>query len=450
MVKVRRRRILIWAVVVIVGIAGLTAGHAMGLFGFGPVAGAEEGVTGPDGDTYTMSAQPEVNTGAHTELLVGSTVDQGVLVTYMRFTVPSKWQAAPATLRMTLTEPAATQGLLEVTLVDPMWSESGLVAAEVPPSGTVLDTVAVSPDDEAVEFDASAAIVPGEVVAFAVSTPATDRLWRMNSRESDGDGPILQLNPSDPDAHVAHGPEAAPVGAERCEVGELLVPTCGSLLGVAPGAHMPGSKTEALLRFEELTGKRQHVYHSYHRGVGKLFPTPDETDVASDPENGRILFINWKPSQASWADIAAGDPETDDYLDELADHIGSTFGRPMFFTVHHEPENDVRPEDGSGYTADDYAAMYRYVVERLRSGGADNLVSVMVYMAYLKWTAMPWHEDLYPGDDVVDWVGWDAYGYSDPGYGHGDFAELVNRVSGLDPDWPGFYNWAATSLPTNR
>jgi hypothetical protein len=48
---------------------------------------------------------------------------------------------------------------------------------------------------------------------------------------------------------------------------------------------------------------------------------------------------------------------------------------------------------------------------------------------------------------VVDWVAWDVYAYSDPGYGYGDFAEMMNRRSASRPSWPGFYNWAASQFP---
>ncbi|WP_415647700.1 hypothetical protein [Stackebrandtia soli] len=253
------------------------------------------------------------------------------------------------------------------------------------------------------------------------------------------------VGPQDPPGpHYPIGPPPAP---SDCAVGDDLVPTCGALQGIAPAGKTPVSKTAALLDYETKVDKRQHVYHSYHRGTSKMFPTDDEIEVARDPLGKRLLFINWKPQNVTWAEIAAGDAETDAYLDRLAQHIKSRFNEPFFFTVHHEPENDVRESPGSGYTADDYAAMFRHVVERLRGGGADQLVSVIVYMAYLKWTTQPWHERLYPGDDVVDWVAWDSYGYSDPGYGHGDFAELVNRTADSKPDWPGTYRWAARTFP---
>jgi beta-mannanase len=62
-------------------------------------------------------------------------------------------------------------------------------------------------------------------------------------------------------------------------------------------------------------------------------------------------------------------------------------------------------------------------------------------------TTKKWFEAMYPGNDVVDWIGFDTYAYSDPGYGHGDFAELLNRTASNRPTWPGFYNWATTRHP---
>jgi hypothetical protein len=245
----------------------------------------------------------------------------------------------------------------------------------------------------------------------------------------------------------ATSPAAPPAQALRppreCTVDDLLVPTCGALWGVSPDAHTNSPRTEALAEFEERTGRQQAIYHAYHRGEA-LFPTEEEIEIAA---GGRLLFLNWRPEPWSWAQVAAGHPEVDSYLDRLAVHINRTFPQPFFLTVHHEPENDVRPSAGSGWQATDYAAMYRYVVEGLRDRGVDKVVTVMSYMAYVPWNTRPWFPDLYPGADVVDWIAWNTYAYSDPGYGYGGFAEMVNGRSSKYPDWPGFYNWSSEQFP---
>jgi hypothetical protein len=60
--------------------------------------------------------------------------------------------------------------------------------------------------------------------------------------------------------------------------------------------------------------------------------------------------------------------------------------------------------------------------------------------------AQSWWKDLYPGDDVVDWVGLDSYVSVEPGYYHyGDFGDLLDRQptgGGL-----GFYDWATRTHP---
>jgi hypothetical protein len=254
--------------------------------------------------------------------------------------------------------------------------------------------------------------------------------------------------PSAPAAEpTTDGRKAAPGHSGACRTAAKLVPTCGILWGVAPGAFTDARGSRALRTFEKKTGRHQDIYHAYHKGTKAMFPTREEIAIAREPGNERILFLNWKPRTVSWAKIAKGDRDVDRYLDKLAKHINANFPEEFFFTVHHEAEDNVREKPGSGYTAKDYAAMYRYVVQRLRARGVDNLVTVLVHMAYVPHTTKKWFNAMYPGDDVIDWIGFDTYAYSDPGYGHGDFAELLNRRSSARPTWPGFYNWAVSRHP---
>ncbi|HEX5199396.1 glycoside hydrolase family 26 protein [Paractinoplanes rhizophilus] len=256
--------------------------------------------------------------------------------------------------------------------------------------------------------------------------------------------PAVAAPPPVPPGAVAPAPRRGP-----CRTGRKLVPTCGILWGVAPGAHTESRGASALAEFERKTGRTQAIYHAYHGGIRQLFPTPQEIAIARQHGRKRILFLNWKPESASWAAIARGDKRTDAFLDRLAAHINKNFPERFFLAVHHEAENDVRAKAGSGYTARDYAAMFRHVVKRLRAHGVHNMVTVLVHMAYVPHATQSWFNDMYPGDDYVDWIGFDTYAYSDPGYGHGDFAEVFNRkieISGKR-SWPGFYTWAVTRHP---
>lgn len=242
------------------------------------------------------------------------------------------------------------------------------------------------------------------------------------------------------------GPSAAPAG-DGCALSAKLVPTCGVLWGVAPAAQTSQDQWTALHEFEAVTGRTQAIFHAYHRGIQAMFPTRTEIAIAREPGHNRLLLINWRPDVASWAAIARGDAGVDAFIDRLAQHLRTDFPEPVMLAIHHEPENDVRNTPGSGYTALDYRAMYRYVVKRLRAAGVTNLVTVMVFMAYPPWNVKPWWPQLYPGNDMVDWVGWDTYAYSTPGYGYGDFAQMVDRTTTWARTWPGMYTYAAKHFP---
>ena len=91
----------------------------------------------------------------------------------------------------------------------------------------------------------------------------------------------------------------------------------------------------------------------------------------------RILLLNWKPDIGrSWASVAAG--SMDGQIDRLAAHIKATFPEKFFMVIHHEPEEEVRPAAGSGYTADDFRNMFRHVVKRFRADGVHNALFTVV------------------------------------------------------------------------
>jgi hypothetical protein len=343
---------------------------------------------------------------------------------------------------------------LEVSLVAGDWTSRGGIVTDPPVPGTAVAAARPRPSDPSVTFDVSRVIRAAGRYAFAVTAPT----GRQPARFARGgaDGPQLLFTGALGDrikgrAIPAGGRSARRLATSvnrRCQAdAKLLVPNCGVLWGVAPAARTSRDRSDALQEFEQRTGRPQAVYHAYHRGT-ELFPTAEEIAIAHDADHPRLLFLNWKPTGVSWARIARGDQRTDAYLDRLAGHIKSTFTEPFFFTVHHEPSNDVRPHPAAGRTADDYAKMYRHVIERLRGDGVTNLVSTMVYLAYPRQATRPWFADLYPGDDVVDWVAWDVYAYSRyGGYGFGDLVEMMNRDADEDGSWPGFYVWAAQQHP---
>jgi hypothetical protein len=166
--------------------------------------------------------------------------------------------------------------------------------------------------------------------------------------------------------------------------------------------------------------------------------------MARDPAHPRVLLLNWDISyHSSWAKVAAG--QQDRRIDAFAARVKATFPEKFFLVLNHEPENDVILRRGAGMRARDFAAMYRHTVLRLRAKGVTNVINVMAYMGNENWMSQSWWPDLYPGDDVVDWMGLDSYLNAQPDdYHYGTFADLLERrgTSG-----PGFYDWAVRRHP---
>jgi hypothetical protein len=416
-------------------------------------------------DTYVLADRPDLLNGRAPELVAGGDTD-GAATGYLRFRVGAL-AGLTATHRMVLELTRSGDGLpstVELNVVAADWAEGGLTGRTAPAMGARVAVAHPHSTDPTVRFDVTRTVNrPGDY-AFALTVPPGEGQLAVHSREA-GSPPVLKMmnaelttDPAttaplpEPRPRVTPSPVARstssppPAQPARCVLGPKLVPTCGVLWGVAPGGHTDTPRDRALREFEAKTGRTQAIYHSYHRGTGELFPTTTERGLAREPGRERLLLVNWKPT-ARWADIARGDPDTERFLDRLAVHIGATFPGPFFLTIHHEPEDDVRPRPDSGYTARDYAAMFRHVVEGLRRRGATNVVSVLTHMAYPPWNIKPWFGQLYPGDDVVDWIAFDTYAYSEPGYGYGDVAEMLNRRIAGEPTWPGFYAWAARRHP---
>lgn len=205
---------------------------------------------------------------------------------------------------------------------------------------------------------------------------------------------------------------------------------------------------QALGNFEEQMGRPAGIAHYYHRD-GQLFPTASEIARAREPGKKRLLYLNWKPAtDRSWAQVAAGDPTVNARIDKLSAHIKANYNEKFFLTIYHEPEDNVQPAAGSGYTAADYRAMFRYTVNRMRANGVSNAVFVMNYMGIPRWGTEPWFETLYPGDDVVDWIAEDPYSFGTNSEWRAQFGGMVNRREARYPSWPGFYTWATTQHPS--
>ncbi|MBV9293315.1 MAG: hypothetical protein JO222_12760, partial [Frankiales bacterium] len=134
---------------------------------------------------------------------------------------------------------------------------------------------------------------------------------------------------------------------------------------------------------------------------------------------------NWKPA-STWSDATGGNATINSQIDAMANSFKRLGSTKIFLTIFHEPENDVTSGasgcttyKGTSGTPADYRAMWRNVHDRFAALGVTNVVWVMNYMGWKSWNCMV--DDLWPGNDLVDWIMWDPYGDN-----NNDFAASVS------------------------
>ena len=226
------------------------------------------------------------------------------------------------------------------------------------------------------------------------------------------------------------------VPTPTCSVSNLLVPSCGAWLGSStPAKDGTYDLVRGLSEYEAVARNTPDIIHLYKTGGG-AFPSKSDIALTERPGKARsLLLINWKPDTSlTWRQVADGGADAN--IATVAAGL-KAYPHRLFLTVQHEPENDLQGV-GSGRTPTDYAAMYRYVVTRLRSLGVTNVVYVWTMMGSTNHA--PLYPTLYPGDDVVDWIAYDPYGQEK----QTTMGELVNRPGS---GWPGFYSWATDVAP---
>lgn len=181
--------------------------------------------------------------------------------------------------------------------------------------------------------------------------------------------------------------------------------------------------------WEQRLGSTLSVRRSY------FTPDPNENDqlvrrCRDDLARGRLPHVSSK-LPTTWADVAAG--EDGGWLRRLIGGLAQVSG-PIFFTLHHEPENDAGPP---GMKAADFVAMQRRAI-RVAADLAPNVTVVPVIQ---HWTFEP----LNPRGDPPAWIvpeasvlGFDVYNAWSPTNGNPwrSFGERADDVLGWFGDTP--------------
>lgn len=230
--------------------------------------------------------------------------------------------------------------------------------------------------------------------------------------------------------------------AVDCTVSDILVNPCRPWLGANVNGY-PGVSGFAnnIVNHEARIGRQLDVVHDY------LAPTESVSadDLALASRANTYLMLNWKPA-TSWASAAGGNATVNAKIDSIAQSLKSVAPKKLFLTVFHEPENNVSkggsPSCGSSVsykgnagTTADYVNMWHNVRARFDALGVTNVVWVMNYMGYTGWNCML--DDLWPGNNYVDWVVWDKYlgASGDPVGTYSVFYNELTSISDTDHDY---------------
>lgn len=210
-------------------------------------------------------------------------------------------------------------------------------------------------------------------------------------------------------------------------------PGCGTWVGSSD------RRTDDLdLSVQEATlGSQLDMVRLYVVGPDAEFFPPNHQMLA---DQGRSLVYSWKVSTNNnagpvWPRVAAG--EFDEQLRRAAQEIVAS-GHRVFFSLHHEPEDDSTTLNGAYGTDADYRAMMRHAHEIMEPIGGNQLIWFVNYMGH-SFGSFDQVEAMYPGDDILDWVSWNPYNW----FGcHGD-APWKGFAEQAAP----FYNWARQNHP---
>jgi hypothetical protein len=189
-------------------------------------------------------------------------------------------------------------------------------------------------------------------------------------------------------------------GRLPCPRSRILVPACGVIWGAATAPHTLAK----LVSVESALGRRFDMTYRFH-DLDDVIPTEDERKLVA---GNRILHVSIDAKLHSdaqqtitWASVAAG--AYDQTLAAQARGI-ATLRVPVFVTFDHEPDQVQNSDKGS---PSDFVAAWRHVHELFQHNGAGNAVWVWVVTGYEQTFSAAGR--MWPGDDSVDWISWEAY-----------------------------------------
>jgi Glycosyl hydrolase family 26 len=197
---------------------------------------------------------------------------------------------------------------------------------------------------------------------------------------------------------IHFGPSPAPPGPPVAQA--TLSTGAASYMGVYENG--PPHTYQPVAEFTRVAGRQPNLV-GYYGGWGEPFQTSFARTVSG---HGAVTILQWDPTDASVAGIAAGD--YDSYLRSYADSVRD-FGRPVVIGFGHEM-NATWYSWGYGHVPPRvFVAAWRHIVRVFRGQGADNVTWLWTLQADEPGTGpiKLW----WPGAGYVTWVGIDGYYY---------------------------------------
>lgn len=188
--------------------------------------------------------------------------------------------------------------------------------------------------------------------------------------------------------------------------------------GIALGIFTPRAPGDPS-RLDDLADRigRMPAIVMWYQAWGGEYAAFNARMFAEVAERGGTPMVSWEPwDPAAGVDqpdfalgrIAAG--QYDDAIDEWANGLAA-YGGPVLVRFAHEMNGTWYPWAATvnGNTTDDYLAAWRHVRDRFAAAGATNVR--WVWSPNVEYDGSTPLTDLYPGDDLVDWVGIDGYNW---------------------------------------
>lgn len=174
------------------------------------------------------------------------------------------------------------------------------------------------------------------------------------------------------------------------------------------GATQPLSTVTSSQQFDTLTGVKQGVPHcAFPMQTGGKFNSFPVALADSFWQRGQLYCHTWGAwdhgTGVAWAaaDVVAG--KYDPYLHAQAALL-KQWAHPFFLRLDHEMQWPGAPWFMMG---DQYVAIWQHLVDLFRQDGATN--ATWVWCPNQIDPGRPAVDAWYPGDEYVDWVGFDAY-----------------------------------------